>query len=154
MSTPAASNGCCDSSGWTPSGCAAPDSAAPDCIASGCAESVPGSETVDEAAAAALAATLKVLADPVRLRLLSVLATSPTGEVCACDLVEPLGRSQPTISYHLKALREAGLVHARRRGTWIWYSVKGETVEATVRALQVVTIPAGRVPCCGAVLIP
>lgn len=101
-----------------------------------CEGSVPGNGNLDEVATAELAATLKVLADPVRLRLLDLLATSPGGEVCACDLVAPLARSQPTISHHLKVLRAAGLVRAERRGTWIWYSVHRETVEAALHALQ------------------
>jgi ArsR family transcriptional regulator len=89
-----------------------------------------------EATAAQLAAALKALADPVRLRLLSLLAAAPEGEVCACDLVSPLGRSQPTISHHLKALRESGLVRAERRGTWIWYSVDRDRMESTLAALS------------------
>lgn len=71
--------------------------------------------------AAALARRFAALADPARLRLLSLIAAHDQGEVCACDLVEPLGRSQPTVSHHLKVLREAGLVEGERRGTWIWY---------------------------------
>lgn len=63
------------------------------------------------------------LAEPVRLRALSIMAASPEGEVCVCDLVEPLGKSQPTISHHLKILSEAGLVHGERRGKWVWYSL-------------------------------
>ena len=104
-----------------------------------CAGSAPGVVTLDEAAAVKLASTLKVLADPVRLRHLELLATSPSGEVCACDLVEPLGRSQPTISHHLKVLREAELINSERRGTWIWYSVNRDAVRQAVSALQGVT---------------
>lgn len=110
------------------------------CEGAGCTSSVvAATPTLDEASAADLAATLKVLADPVRLRLLELLATSPSGEVCACDLVEPLGRSQPTISHHLKVLRQAGLVRAERRGTWIWYSLCHPQVRRALQALQVVT---------------
>lgn len=72
--------------------------------------------------AAVLARRFAALADPVRLRLLSLLATSPEGGVCACDLVEPAGRSQPTVSHHLKILREAGLVTSEKRGVNIWYA--------------------------------
>ncbi|MBP2704244.1 helix-turn-helix transcriptional regulator [Microbispora sp. RL4-1S] len=104
-----------------------------------CAGSVTGVVTLDEVAAVKLATALKVLADPVRLRLLELLATSPGGEVCACDLVEPLGRSQPTISHHLKVLREAELINSERRGTWIWYSVNRDAVRQAVAALQTVT---------------
>lgn len=78
---------------------------------------------VDEADAALLASAFAALADPSRLRLLSLIAAQPTGEVCACDLVSPLGRSQPTVSHHLKVLYEAGLVEREKRGTWVWYRV-------------------------------
>jgi ArsR family transcriptional regulator len=70
-----------------------------------------------------LAQGFHALADPVRLRVLSILAAAPDGEVCVCDFVEPLGKSQPTVSHHLKILSEAGLVHGDRRGKWVWYSL-------------------------------
>ena len=70
-----------------------------------------------------LASLLKAIADPVRLRLLSLLATAPTGEVCGCDLATPLGRSQPTVSHHLSVLARAGLVEREQRGKWAWFSV-------------------------------
>jgi ArsR family transcriptional regulator len=73
--------------------------------------------------AAELAHGFTALADPVRLRVLSILAAAPDGEVCVCDFVEPLGKSQPTVSHHLKILSEAGLVHGDRRGKWVWYSL-------------------------------
>lgn len=78
--------------------------------------------TVEEATA--LAAGFAALADPARLRLLSLIAACERGEVCACDLVGPLGKSQPTVSHHLRVLREAGLVSADKRGTWMWYRVE------------------------------
>ena len=78
---------------------------------------------LDTADAAELASGFSALADPVRLRVLSILAASPEGEVCVCDFVEPLARSQPTVSHHLKILSEAGLVHGDRRGKWVWYSL-------------------------------
>jgi ArsR family transcriptional regulator len=68
-----------------------------------------------------LASAFAALSDPVRLRLLSLIAAE--GEMCACDLVEPVGKSQPTVSHHLKVLLEAGLVERDRRGTWMWYRV-------------------------------
>jgi len=68
-----------------------------------------------------LAASFKLLADPVRLRLLSLVANAEDGEICACDLVEPLGRSQPTISHHLSTLTTAGLLVREKRGRWVWY---------------------------------
>ena len=82
--------------------------------------------------AAALAASFAALADPARLRLLSLIAAQPGGQ-CACDLVEPLGKSQPTVSHHLKVLYEAGLVDREKRGTWVWYRVVPERL-AELRA--------------------
>jgi ArsR family transcriptional regulator len=76
--------------------------------------------------AAVLARTFAALADPARLRLLSLIANRDQGEVCACELVEPLGKSQPTVSHHLKVLFEAGLVSREKRGTWVWYAVVPE----------------------------
>jgi ArsR family transcriptional regulator, arsenate/arsenite/antimonite-responsive transcriptional repressor len=73
--------------------------------------------------AAELATGFTALADPVRLRLLSILAAAPDGEVCVCDFVEPLAKSQPTVSHHLKVLSDAGLVQGDRRGKWVWYSL-------------------------------
>ena len=68
-----------------------------------------------------LATAFAALSDPVRLRLISLIAAE--GEMCACDLVEPVGKSQPTVSHHLKILHEAGLVERDKRGTWMWYRV-------------------------------
>lgn len=76
---------------------------------------------VDEAET--LAKGFSALGDPVRLRLLSMLAAAPAGEICVCDFVGPIGRSQGTISHHLRILTEAGLVHGDRRGKWVWYSL-------------------------------
>lgn len=75
-----------------------------------------------EAEAEELAAAFKILADPARLRLLSLIGAAPAGEVCACDLVEPIGRSQPTVSHHLSVLTDAGLVSREKRGKWAWYA--------------------------------
>jgi ArsR family transcriptional regulator, arsenate/arsenite/antimonite-responsive transcriptional repressor len=68
-----------------------------------------------------LATVLTALADPVRLRLLSIVAAH--GEVCSCHLEEPLGKSQPTISHHTRVLAEAGLIEADKRGKWTWWSI-------------------------------
>jgi ArsR family transcriptional regulator len=87
-------------------------------------------EVLDENAAGTLAEAFKALGDPVRLRLLSLLATAAEGEVCACDLVDPVGRSQPTVSHHLKVLKEAGLVTATRRGANIWYAAVPDQLAA------------------------
>src|SRR3954447_21407263 len=71
-----------------------------------------------------LARGFAALADPVRLRLLSLIAEA--GEVCSCDLLGPLGRSQPTVSHHTKALSEAGLIRGEKRGRWVWWSIVPE----------------------------
>jgi ArsR family transcriptional regulator len=99
-----------------------------------CCSPVTG-ERLDEGAAAELAAVLKALADPVRLRLISIVATAPAGEVCACDLPELLGRSQPTISHHLSALVRAGLIDREQRGKWAWFRLRPETLAAVRAAL-------------------
>lgn len=77
------------------------------------------SSALSQGEAEELAAAFRVLADPTRLRLLSMIAGA--GETCACDLVEPLGKSQPTVSHHLAVLTEAGLVTREKRGRWAWY---------------------------------
>ena len=77
-----------------------------------------------------LARGFAALADPARLRLFSLIAAQPEGEVCACALVEPLGRSQPTVSHHLQVLYQAGLVDREKRGTWVWYRARPERLEA------------------------
>jgi ArsR family transcriptional regulator, arsenate/arsenite/antimonite-responsive transcriptional repressor len=81
------------------------------------------SSPLDAAEAAQLALGFTALADPVRLQVLSILAASPEGEVCVCDFVEPLGKSQPTVSHHMKILADAGLVHGERRSKWVYYSL-------------------------------
>lgn len=76
--------------------------------------------------AADLAVVFKALGDPARVQLISLLASSEGGQACACDLIEPLGLSQPTVSHHLKVLAEAGLVAREQRGTWAWFSIVPE----------------------------
>ena len=71
--------------------------------------------------AATLAPAFKALGDPVRLQLMSMIASAPDGEICVCDLTPAFDLSGPTISHHLKVLREAGLVDAERRATWVYY---------------------------------
>jgi ArsR family transcriptional regulator len=80
-------------------------------------------EPLGEEVAVDLARMFKALSDPVRLRLLSLIASHQGGEACVCDLTGPFEVSQPTISHHLKVLREAGLVGSERRGTWVYYWV-------------------------------
>ncbi|MFF3641905.1 ArsR/SmtB family transcription factor [Streptomyces sp. NPDC002564] len=76
---------------------------------------------LDEEQAVDLAKVFKALGDPVRLRLLSMIASRAGGEVCVCDLTPAFDLSQPTISHHLKLLRQAGLIDCERRGTWVYY---------------------------------
>jgi ArsR family transcriptional regulator, arsenate/arsenite/antimonite-responsive transcriptional repressor len=83
--------------------------------------------------AADLARGFAALADPVRLRLFNMIATA--GEVCACDLLEPLGKAQPTISHHTKALTEAGLIRGEKRGRWVWWSIDRDRFAALRAAL-------------------
>ena len=96
---------------------------------SACCESL-AADVPDEQESERLAAAFRALGDPVRLRLLGLLLAAEDGNVCACDLTEPLGRSQPTVSHHLKVLREAGLVSATRRGTNVLYSVRTDQLGA------------------------
>jgi len=78
---------------------------------------------------------MKALADPARLRALSILLASDGQEACTCDLTEPLGLGQPTVTHHLRKLLEAGLVTAERRGVWTYYRVVPEALEALASAL-------------------
>jgi ArsR family transcriptional regulator len=87
---------------------------------------------LDQRDADRLARALKTVADPARLRLLSLIQAQPGGEACVCHLTEPLGLSQPTVSHHLKVLLEAGLVERERRASWAYYRVVPETL-ATLR---------------------
>ena len=86
-------------------------------------------EPLDEVEADRLAAALRVLADPARLRLLSILGAHPNGESCVCELTAPIGLSQPTVSHHLKVLADAGLVGREQRGRWVYYWVLPEPIE-------------------------
>jgi ArsR family transcriptional regulator, arsenate/arsenite/antimonite-responsive transcriptional repressor len=83
-----------------------------------------------------LARQLKALAEPARLRLLSLVMAAPDGEACTCRLTGPLGLSQPTVSHHLKKLAEAGLVTGERRGVWTYYRVNVGVLAAAARVLD------------------
>jgi ArsR family transcriptional regulator len=89
-------------------------------------------EPLAESDALVLAHAFAALADPVRLRLLSLVAAA--GEVCSCDLERPLGKSQPTISHHTKALADAGLIVGEKRGRWMWWRVAPDRI-AELRAV-------------------
>jgi ArsR family transcriptional regulator, arsenate/arsenite/antimonite-responsive transcriptional repressor len=88
-----------------------------------------------QAEAEQLAAAFKVIADPARLRLLSLIASKPDGEACVCDLIEPLALSQPTVSHHLKVLHEAGLLDRAKRGVWVYYRLVPERLQVLRDAL-------------------
>ncbi len=91
-------------------------------------------EPLSAAAAADMAVKLKALADPVRLQLFSAIASHAGGEACVCDISAGVEVSQPTISHHLKVLRDAGLLTSQRRASWVYYAVVPETL-ASLAAL-------------------
>jgi ArsR family transcriptional regulator len=92
------------------------------------------SSSLSEDEATDLAKTFAALADPVRLRLLSLVASQE--EVCSCELQEPLGKSQPTISHHTKALAEAGLIVGHKRGKWMWWRIVPQRLDALRQVLR------------------
>ncbi|MEU0557550.1 metalloregulator ArsR/SmtB family transcription factor [Dactylosporangium sp. NPDC006015] len=94
--------------------------------------------------AAVLAPAFKALGDPVRLQLMSMIASAPDGEICVCDLTPAFELSGPTISHHLKTLREAGLVDSDRRGTWVYYRARPGIMRQLAGLLTVeTTAPTG-----------
>ncbi|MFC7241331.1 ArsR/SmtB family transcription factor [Catellatospora aurea] len=93
--------------------------------------------TVSAEAATDLAAAFKALGDPVRLQLLSMIASADGGEACVCDLTPAFDLTGPTISHHLKVLREAGLVESDRRGTWVWYRANRPRMAALSALLDI-----------------
>ncbi len=99
-------------------------------------------EPIERADAERLAGVLKALADPARLRLLSLIQSASDGEACVCDLTAPLGLSQPTVSHHLKKLTDAGLLEREQRGRWAYFSLNPEAsseLERLVRLTEVVS---------------
>ena len=93
-------------------------------------------EPITASQAADLSRLLKALADPTRLRLVSMVAAHEGGEACVCDLTEPLGLTQPTISHHLKILVEAGILARDKRGVWAYYSLVPSAMNALSAALS------------------
>ncbi len=87
-------------------------------------------DVLDSADAETLARAFAALSDPIRLRMLSAIAAERGEEVCACDLVELSGRSQPTVSHHMKILVDAGLVTREKRGLWVWYRIEPTRLDA------------------------
>ncbi len=106
-----------------------------------CAPLVRRALTAEEAAD--LARVLKAIAEPARLRLLSLVAAHAGGEACVCDLTEPLGLSQPTVSHHLKVLVDAGLVRREKRGVWAYYALVPGALDAVAGVLSTAAEPAG-----------
>lgn len=91
--------------------------------------------TIEPDQAEALARRLKAIADPVRLRLLSIVAASEGNEACVCDLTAPVGLSQPTVSHHLKVLTDAGFLSRSKRGTWAYFSLVPGALESVAQPL-------------------
>lgn len=103
--------------------------ATPDCCA-------PGSQAMDSDVASRVATVLKSLADPLRLRMLSLISTTPGGEACVCDIATVADVSQPTVSHHLKVLKDTGVLTAQRRGTWVYYRVAPDLAGAVAGLLS------------------
>jgi ArsR family transcriptional regulator, arsenate/arsenite/antimonite-responsive transcriptional repressor len=97
-------------------------------------------EPISASQAAELARILKALADPVRLRLVSMVAAHDGGEACVCELTEPLGLTQPTISHHLKVLVDAGILSRDKRGVWAYYTL----MPSALQAVSAVLNPSGK----------
>jgi ArsR family transcriptional regulator, arsenate/arsenite/antimonite-responsive transcriptional repressor len=93
-------------------------------------------EPISAAQAAELARLLKALADPTRLRLVSMVAAHAGGEACVCDLTEPLGLTQPTVSHHLKVLVDAGIFRRDKRGVWAFYALVPGALDAVAEVLS------------------
>lgn len=103
-------------------------------VADSCAPSV--THAIGRDAASTVAGALKALADPLRLRMLSAITADPRGESCVCDLVELSDVSQPTVSHHLKVLKDTGMLQSERRGTWVWYRVTAGKQQAVAALLD------------------
>ncbi len=96
------------------------------------------SGVLDDATAERLARVFKALGDPTRVKLLSLIAAADGGEACACDLIEPVHLSQPTVSHHLRQLVDAGLVTREQRGKWAYYRV----IDSTLASVSAALLPA------------
>ena len=91
---------------------------------------------LDRPQALELTGVLKAIADPTRLQILSLINSQPEGRACVCDLAASIPVSQPTISHHVKILREAGIVRSEKRGTWVWYSLNRERLDQVTTLLS------------------
>ncbi len=103
-------------------------------VLTACCSPVVG-EVLTPAAAETLAASLKALADPTRLRLVSLVAAHEDQKACVCDLTEPVGLSQPTVSHHLKILVEAGILNREQRGKWAYYRLVPDSLAQLARVI-------------------
>ena len=92
-------------------------------------------QVITPAEAETLATSLKAVADPVRLRLISLVAAHADAEACVCDLTDPVGLSQPTVSHHLKVLVDAGIFTREQRGRWAYYRLVPDTLSSIARLL-------------------
>lgn len=110
----------------------------------GCEVAPLAAEPLSAEAATELAKKLKALSDPVRLRLLSVVASHTGGEACVCDVSAGIEVGQPTISHHLKVLKTAGLLTSQRRGSWVYYRVMPEALQQLSQLLGAEMIGASR----------
>jgi ArsR family transcriptional regulator len=93
------------------------------------------SSPLDQDGADTLAGALRALADPARLRLVSLIASQPNAEACVCELTDRLDLTQPTVSHHLRVLMDAGILARERRGRWAYYSLRAEPLRALSEAL-------------------
>ncbi|MDJ0593224.1 MAG: metalloregulator ArsR/SmtB family transcription factor [Pleurocapsa sp. MO_226.B13] len=94
-------------------------------------------QVIDSAQAKEIAAIFKVLGEPARLHLISYIASQPNQEACVCELIEPLGLSQPTVSHHLKVLHKVGLLDKERRGNWIYYLLNLDKIAVLLNILDI-----------------
>ena len=111
----------------------------PDALAACCSPMTSG--VVSDETAETLARMFKALGDPTRVKLLSLIAAAPAGEACICDMTEPVGLRQPTVSHHMKLLVESGLATREQRGKWAYYRVAPDMLRSLAMALE----PVGRI---------
>jgi len=96
---------------------------------------------LDQESARQLATIFKALGDPTRVRLVSLIAAAEGAEACICDLTDPVGLSQPTVSHHMKVLAEAGLITREQRGKWAYFRLVGDAFDALVAAISFERVP-------------
>lgn len=107
-----------------------------DLVSEGCCEETPADHAMGATAAAQVAATLKALADPLRVRMLSLIAASPTGEACVCNIAAVADVTQPTVSHHLKVLKDVGVLTSERRASWVFYRIAPQARRAVTTLLE------------------